>query len=180
MKPLPEERLPHFCTATDQLRVDIACKCGLARRDVPSACATCINSGSLPGKWILAGHGRLSLASCNDALVSTEGHGPRRARLAGLRHLDPGRSYLAGELLRLEPHLFSRPSSGLARAVRLSAADLPIVSTVIIPAGPLCSQRTHPPMPESVNADPRLSQMSSYHPSQEPLHTLRCALELPV
>src|SRR5436189_6106598 len=35
---------------------------------------------------------------------------------------------------------------------KVSRRILPIVSTVIIPAGPLCNQRRHPPMPESVNS----------------------------
>ena len=45
---------------------------------------------------------------------------------------------------RAIPRMLS-PSTRCARRI------LPIVSTVIIPAGPLCNQRRHPPRPESVN-----------------------------
>src|SRR5262245_24686853 len=39
----------------------------------------------------------------------------------------------------------------LSPSTRYARRILPIVSTVIIPAGPLCNQRRHPPTPESVN-----------------------------
>ena len=65
------------------------------------------------------------------------------------------------------------PSDALALN-KYARRILPIVSTVIIPAGPLCNQRRHLPLPESVNfwapspADPQAQPVNHSTPIHRP------------
>ena len=68
-------------------------------------------------------------------------------------------------------HADAALSLGFSRSTKYARRILPIVSTVIIPAGPLCNQRRHLPLPELVNfwapspADPQAQPVNYSMPN---------------